>query len=452
MVSEGVSVEQGRQEKVMKVRLGVSAIVSLVLAAALPALAQEPYEGPAVLTPAEVLRADLVRGPHYTLADKVETKGYLHEFVVQSDYGSFTAAGTSMLYGRLREVQALAALDDVSKSEVFLAAAGASVLSVGKSVGKAVADPKGTVKGVGAGLKSYGENLGRKAKRTAETAADAVKGDEKTESGDPGGASTAEKAVDAGASVAKSYFGVTGASRRWAQKLGVDPYTSNPVLRKALEEIGTIDAAGGIAAKTVVPIPAVISTGAEVSNLVWGKDPEELLKLNEQRLADLGVDKAVAASFFKSKAFSPSQQTRFVAALHAVRAAGLPDYVDAAREAGGEVEAEFFTESAEMLAALHARNRVEAVLTDSRAMVARVGDKRAVALLPLDSIRWTEGSRKALTEIAERARKELGASRLEIELTGRMSPRALEESQAIGWNVSQGVPGPVAPPKPAGTP
>jgi hypothetical protein len=436
----------------MKVRLGVPAIVSLVLAAALPALAQEPYEGPAAFTPAEVLRADLVGGPHYTLAGKVETKGYLYEFVVQSDYGSFPAEGTGMLFVRLREVQALAALDEVSKSEVFLSAAGTSVLNVGKSVGKAVADPAGTVKGVGAGLKSYGENLGRKAKRTAETAADAMQSDEKTKAEAPGGTSTTEKAVDAGTSVAKSYFGVTGASRRWAQKLGVDPYTSNPVLRKALEDIGTIDAAGGIAAKAVVPIPTAISTGADVSNLVWGKDPEELLKLNEQRLAEMSVDKAVAAAFFKSQAFSPSQQTRFVAALYAVRAAGCADYVDAAREAGAEVEAEFFTESAEMLAALHTRNRVEAVLTDSRAMVALVGDKRAVALLPLDWIRWTEASRKALTEIAGRARKELGASRLEIELTGRMSPRALEESQAIGWNVSQGAPGPVAPPKPAGTP
>ena len=68
----------------------------------------------------------------------------------------------------------------------------------------------------------------------------------------------------------------------------------------------------------------------------------------------MGVDKAMAAEFLKCKAFSPSQQTRFLAALHAVRAAGLADYVDAAREAAGEIEAEFFTESAEMLAALHA--------------------------------------------------------------------------------------------------
>ena len=102
-----------------------------------------------------------------------------------------------------------------------------------------------------------------------------------------------------------------------------------------------------------------------------------------------------------------------------------------------------------MLAMLHAREPVEAVLTDSRAMVAVVNGKKAVALLPLDSIRWTDAGSKALTEIADRARKELAASRLDIAMTGRMSPQALKEAEAIGWTASQGVPGPVEPPKPA---
>jgi hypothetical protein len=80
-------------------------------------------------------------------------------------------------------------------------------------------------------------------------------------------------------------------------------------------------------------------------------------------------------------------------------------------------------------------------------MVARTG-ARAVALLPLDEIRWTEASSTSLAEMAERARKELGAGKLEIELTGRMTPRARKEAEALGWTVKQGVPGPVLPPLP----
>ena len=429
-------------------RTCVLALVPLCIAVALPAFAQEPYEGPAAVKAADVLPAGLVKGQHYTLADEVKAEGYLHEFVIRSDFGDFAAEGMSMLSVRLQEVQALAALDEVSKSEVFLKAAGDSVLNVGKSVGKAVSDPEATVKGIGAGVQRFGENLGRKTKQTAESAKDAVQGGDEQAAGAEG-KSTTEKAVDTGASAAKGYLGVSGAARRWAQKLGVDPYTSNAVLRKALEDIGKIDAAGGIAAKAVTPIPTVVSKAADVSDLVWGKDPQELAKLNEQRLTALGVDAKVAAAFLKSAAFSPSKQTRLVAALHAVRAPGAADYVDAAREAKTETEAEFFTESAEMLAALHARDRVEAVLSDSRAMVAKVGGKKAVAVLPLDSIRWTEASSASLAEMADRARKELGAEKLEIELTGRMTSRAQKEAEALGWGVKQGAPGPIAPPQPA---
>jgi hypothetical protein len=424
------------------------ALVPLCIAVALPAPAQEAYEGPVTARPGDVLPAGLVAGPHYALADEIRTQGYLHQFVIRSDFGDFAAEGLSMLSVRLQEVQALAALDEVSKSEVFIQAAGTSVLNVGKSVGQAVKDPEATLKGIGAGVQRFGENLGRTTKQAAGTAKDAVQGGDEQPAGVEG-KSTTEKAVDAGSSAAKGHLGVTSAARRWAQKLGVDPYTSNPVLRKALEEIGKIDAAGGIAAKAVTPIPTVVSKAADVSDLVWGKDPQELAKLNEQRLAELGLDAKAAASFLKSPAFSPSKQTRLVAALHAVRAPGVAGYVGAAREAKTEAEAEFFAESAEMLAALHAGEAVSAVLTDSRAMVARVGGTKAVALLPLDAIRWTEASSGSLTEMAGRARKELGAEKLEIELTGRMTPRARKEAEALGWSVRQGVPGPVPLPQPA---
>lgn len=424
----------------------VIALAPIALAAAAPAFAGEAFETPAAVAAAEVLPAGLVKGPHYVVAAEVKPEGYLNQYLVQSDFGDFAAVGTPMLYVRLQEVQALAALEEVSKSEVFLKSAGNSVLNVGKSVGKAVTDPGATVKGIGAGVQRFGENLGRKTKQAAESTKEAVAGGDE-QPGEAGGKSTTEKAADAGSSAAKSYLGVTGAARRWAQKLGVDPYTSNAVLGKALEEIGRIDAAGGIAAKAVTPVPTVVSKAADVSDLVWGKDPQELAKLNEQRLGELGVDKKVAEAFLKSAAFSPSRQTRLVAALHAVRAPGVADYVDAAREAKSEVEAEFFTESAEMLAALQGREPVAAVLPDSRAMVAGLGGKRAVALLPLDAVRWTEASRTALTEIAGRARKELSAEKLELELTGRMTPRAEKEAAALGWSVKQGVPGPISPPK-----
>jgi hypothetical protein len=122
-----------------------------------------------------------------------------------------------------------------------------------------------------------------------------------------------------------------------------------------------------------------------------------------------------------------------------LKAKGLADYVDAAREAKTPREALFFVESAEMLSRQHAAGAVSAILTDSRAMVALSGG-RAVALLPLDYVAWTEPVAEAATEIAERAKTELDAKGLQMQLTGKTSTQARKELQSLGWTLKEGVP------------
>jgi hypothetical protein len=416
--------------------------VALIAVLGLPTLAAaQGYEPPPTVKASAALEPALLKGAHHQVAEPVDATTYYLGFKITSDYGEMEAMGRSLLLTRLQEVQALAELEDVSKSDVFLSAAGNSVINVGKGVAGVVTKPGETVKGVGAGVKRFGTNLGRKGKRGAESAADAVSGDEKPASGAPPtepAKSTTEKAEDAATSAlaGKSF-------RRWAQKLGVDPYTSNAVLRTALTDIAKIDAAGGIAAKVVVPIPMVVSTTATVNNLVWGKDPEELLKINEQRLTELGVSKEVQSRFFKNKRFSPSAETRLIAALHAVKAKGCDDYVDAASEAQQEREALFFVESAEMLQAFHAQNPVTEILRDSRALVAKSA-AGATVLVAVDQVFWSEAFAKAAAEVDGRARKELGASAVSLRIPGKVSARARKELEAMKWKVEE-----LPPPAPA---
>ena len=80
------------------------------------------------------------------------------------------------------------------------------------------------------------------------------------------------------------------------------------------------------------------------------------------------------------------------------------------------------------------------MLTDSRAVVAKTGDGAAVVLLPVDRVRWTEAFDKAQAEVAERAKKELGATKLAIQMTGTMSATAKKELAARGWAVTENVP------------
>jgi hypothetical protein len=401
-----------------------AACVAGVAAGGLRPLAAPADEPPPAFTAAQLLTPAEVKGPHHAVAGAVETEGYYHEFRIQSDFGAFDAAGRTMLAVRLHEVGALAQLEDVSKTEVFLKAAGTSVLNVGKGVATAVTKPTETAKGIGSGVKRFGVNLGRMTKRTVDSAT----GDDPAEASKQG----ENAAVAAG----KSLAGVSRASRRWAQKLGVDPYTTNQVLRKALDDIGEIDAAGSIATKVVLPIPGVVGMTATVSDLVWGKDPEELRKLNEQRLRELGVPDAASKKLFLNSAMTLSYETRLIAALHALKLPGSADRVAAAAESRDEREALFHVESAELLQPLHARAAVTALLTDSRALVAVASNRTAYLLLPLDWVRWTAAADTTVREIASRARRELKASGLVVVVTGKASARAAKELAARGWTVA----------------
>jgi hypothetical protein len=363
-----------------------------------------------------LLPASVLKGPHYTVNEAVETEGYYHVFTLATDYGPFTAVGRTVLTRRVDEIRAIAALHDVSKSEVFLKSAGGAVVDLGKGVAGVVTKPTETAKGIAGGIKRFGVNLGRASKRAVTK---------------EGGAETGESAPEG---AANTLLGVSSAMRAWARKVNADPYTTNLVLRDALKGIAQVDTAGSIATKIVVPIPAVVGTAASVGDLVWSKDPEELRKYNEGLVKALGVSPDAAGRFFKNGWFTLTLQTRIVAALHAVNRPGCADYLVTASQADTEREALFYVESAEALQKLHAATPVTKVLDDSQAVVAAVGTK-AILLAPVDDIRSTGESREILADVAGRARKELAASSLELRTTGVVSAQAAADAKAAGWTV-----------------
>jgi len=423
--------------------VSVVALALVALAAAVTIAVAAAYEAPRTFKASEILTPAQVKGPHYEVAPEVPTDGYLHVFQLKTDYGALEAEGKSILLLREYETGAIAQLDEVSKTGVFVKAAGDSLVKTGKGVAMAVSDPAATAKGMGAGLKRFGSNLGRSAKRTTDKAVDSVAGDDKDkkEGAKKDEKSSGEKAAETGEGIANSVLGVNGSARRWAQKVGVDPYSTNPVLRKSLVEFGRIDAAGGLAVKIAVPIPPVVGATATVGGLVWGQDPQALMKRNEQLLTQAGGTAGALKKLYLSKGFTLTLMTRFATALGALKAAkGAGDYVETAAEAESYREALFFVDSAEMAERVNKQTPIAAVLTDSRALVAKLADARAVVVLPVDWVRWTEAFDKASAEVASRAKAELGATKLELRTTAKLSPTAKAELAGRGWAVVEGLP------------
>ena len=63
-----------------------------------------------------------------------------------------------------------------------------------------------------------------------------------------------------------------------------------------------------------------------------------------------------------------------------------------------------------------------------------------MVMLPVDWVRWTEAYEKALSEVEKRAKAELGATKLEMRMTGTMSAVAKKEMATRGWTVVENVP------------
>ncbi len=422
------------------VALGICALL------AVSASPNTAYETPAVLKAGDFLDAAILRGPDYVIEDAVTSDGVFNTYTITSNFGVWKVQSTSLAATRVHEVAAIAKLKEVDKIAVAAGGIAHGAVDIGKGAVNVVTHPVDTVTGVADGVGRLFGRIGRGAKRTAEKFGDdGYKGDPQNLGAPPtekvAGESTAGKAVGAVGAVTSDIIGVNGAMRAWAKKLRVDPYTRNEVLHGELRDVAQYDA-GGRFSVNLVPggiVLTALSTTATVNDLIWMKEPDELVTLNETRLKAMGVPPEVSRAFRFNPQYNLSRRVRLVASLDALPAiSGRSEFV--ARAAGAQVDAdgEFYMQSA-MLADLF--NRTQAPLTKivadlPGACVIAQGDRFA-CLFPLDYVAWTEGVAAHFERITKAAQKEFPAARRELWLTGRASPRTASELASRGWTLRE---------------
>jgi hypothetical protein len=85
---------------------------------AIPAQIEEP----STVSAAAILGSPL-RGPNYEIANAVRSDGFLYIFSLNTNYGRYQIEGRDMLKMRLRELGAIAALEQMNKSQAYIDAA-----------------------------------------------------------------------------------------------------------------------------------------------------------------------------------------------------------------------------------------------------------------------------------------------------------------------------------------
>jgi hypothetical protein len=411
------------------------------------ASAATDYETPPTLSAAEVLSADVLRGENFEVMDEVRNDGFMNLYQIESDYGRFEAYGSPNLPVIIQEIEALAQLDDLSKSEVFLDAMKRSAMGQVQVIKTFAAKPVQTIKGIPSGL---GRTF-RKVKRDVDEGYDAVKDavtgeEEKEEEGEEGAADEGEKesgvdkAVDATEDYAKKYFGVTGAERRWHAQLGTNPYTQNETLRHAIKEVAKVDATASFGMRFVVPRIPGVSELKTINEIVWSLDPRELRDRNIKKLQGGGVDPEMIESFMSNPWFDPVMQTIVINSLGRMEGvSGREVAIEIASAAESRVEARFDLANIVLLGIFHKTVSPTTRLVRGGPVPGAVtADGRLLVIASLDHVFWTEPIATALQAMTRTWASE-DVERREFWLRGRASDRFAQEAEKLGWSVRQRV-------------
>ncbi len=431
----------------MKQRRIVAAIGIVLVAGLTVTHAQSRYDAPAVLRAANVVPAELLRSPVYTVDERVTTDGLMTKTILHSPFGDFVAEGPGMAAVRAAEIQALDVLARTETSEIFQKALQASLTRTGQSLKTAVTHPVETVKGVPAGVGRFFERVSRDVKTGMQKLGDAA---EKAQpaAGQPG-AGMGEAIEQGAATAGQGVIGYDDARRRLAKYLGVDPYTTNAVLAHKMDGAAWAVWGGEFGPDRVLGfVPggfAVKFTRDWVSDLVWDMTPGDLRVRMEKNLTELGVAQEPIDRFLRQKWFTHTIRLALVDGLSALGPGpGRPDVITWALTAESETQARFMAGSVAILARHHQAVPVPRIRV-AGTVLGETADGAVVVPAAADYVSWTE----RVAGFAERP-DIAGAKARRLWLAGKLSPRARQELTARNWTIEEGVS--VVPPPSAGSP
>ncbi|HWX17311.1 MAG TPA: hypothetical protein VNY07_12050, partial [Chthoniobacterales bacterium] len=371
---------------------------------------------------------------YHTVRELVPTSSGTNQFVIDSDFGVFDADGNEMLARRVKEVYAIARLKDVSRTDQFkdsLATAAKGTYNAAKNI---VKDPAQALSNVPKGIMKFMGKAGESIKNVGKKKED-------------GGAQEESKV--------QQMIGYSNTKRKIAVSMGIDPYSTNTVLQKELDEVAWASWAGGFTFSAgTFPISGPVGAALTVTNisdsldkLVHEKPPADLRQINRSGLRSVGASEKDTDRFLNNTAFTPTHQTAFVLNLKSLGGvANRGAFVHAAAEkSSSESDALFCVQTAALMGQLHTGEHPLARIAMIGNFPICIGkDGTVIVALQWDYAAWTSGAARFLEEVQELATQSNEKRPVLIELSGEASPRLKQELQDRGFTLRDRVsPGPL---------
>ena len=339
------------------------------------------FESPGPVTTGDYLPSRLLSSPLHQVEPSAYSDGLHLTYRLRGPQGTETVFGTLPLVNRIREIHAVAYLDQLNKTEEFgkaLVKAGEDKLN---SVSDAIKDPVGTVKRLPAGASRF---FGR--------ISDAI---QKTEPGEANARSTAA-----------NLLGISKNKAKLAMDQGVSPYSTDPTLQASLTSAARAMAGGALLVNVAGMAVdggagaalSVIGINQTLQRALIESTPEELQKVNRDTLISLGVAPATADRFLLNPWFSPWHATILTRHLNEI---GLnPTFlIQQATESASEQDTLYFLQVTRLYHKRHTEFRpLTAFRLEAGLLCALDTQGTLIVAISADRLSWTAQVRQRADE------------------------------------------------------
>ena len=401
--------------------IGGRLIIPMLVAAALSAIAMSStvvaLEAPKPKA-AQIFLGTAATGSNYNVKPVVRSDGVMRIFDVDTSYGEFAFDGIEFAKLRLHELDAVAALEKMSKSDAFGNAFGRAALGPIKFGADLITKPADTVE---RSLSGIGNMLDRVGAGLANNRADR----------DP---------------ILESLLGVSDTQRQLAVELDVDPYTDFPPLAQRLKEMAGAMAGGGLpvrAGLALVPggVGIAVSSVATVSSAkdtLRDKTAAQVIAEVRATLLSLGVPAETANLLVENRNFTPADLLIMARALKQLGAENTVAFVEHAAGAGSRNLAFYHRRRAQTLAARSSElGGIASFVTVAGQPINVARSGNIVAVFTFDDIAWTELQSRTFTAATAEIRRLKPGTIPVLASTGTVSPMAAAEIRKLGWKIVQ---------------
>lgn len=422
-----------------------------------------PFESEPALAAADLVIPALLNGPGYRVRPAAAVHGLQASFVIETAWGELRAESVELLAIRVGEIPALEALYSESVTQALVKSGAMAVTAPIRAVVNVAREPETSLRGLPMGVwRFFSERvikLARQAQRLGSRADQRISHDGSPyDDADAPLTATrrAETAEDSwfgniGEEVgrlAKSELGFGSAKRALAARLGVDPYSGNPVLRERLDKLAWAATVGklgvGQAMGLLDPlVTTTLDTASTVNRVVLELPIEDLRQRNDEALAPHCADEDQRFQFLHFARFSPTLQTELTDRIAAMRiTAGCSDVLDTALMAQNEVEARYVVNTLKLTQAYLGERAEGGTWIGLGAVLSyQTRDGERVLPLPVDYLSWTADTARWFAQQALWRHPQRS-----VISNGQISVQAQRALTSAGWSLMTGLSYPGSPP------